>query len=634
MTPDTVYYLGLFVASLSDVAGSSAYPSIEHERDLEEIRDRTANEGISFLTRTLPSLAKAIDFALATGTVLRTTGFKLRPESQIPLLFGSLIEQVFDTSGCERSDASAGALGWLRQLLYLFYKLELPIDAKQSNEVIDLFKKVDSDLPNEIGPQSPSTQWILRQAAILVKRVVANTDPRGAFFAPRHGPGAVATGEKVYEKSVFSRFYRNLAKEFPYEEYFFFNSSHLCDELQAYLSLEEKESGTAKVVLVPKDSRGPRLISCEPLEYQWVQQGLMRSLIKAITSHPLTKGHVNFDDQTVNQDLALKASRGEPWVTLDMKEASDRVSRALVEYLFPEPWRCCLLAARTTATRLPSGEVITLKKYAPMGSAICFPVEALVFWALSVAVIQHTRPDLNAACAASRVYVYGDDIIVRTEDHGTILQRLPEFGLLFNEGKCCTAGSFRESCGVDAYKGVNVTPLRLKSVWCHTLTGMALPSYVAFHNALCERGMFNAADYVVGAIQRTRPVPYANSVRGSLICLVDIRKIARQENKKLALRSRYNPKFHRREYYSWLVRPRILNAGAPGWAEMQRIASLRGPDGDPRLAPDGARMSKVRVPPSADTLSRYRVDGPLVEAHQYALPRRANLKRGWGLLDL
>jgi hypothetical protein len=626
-------YLGVFKASLSDVAGSSAYPNAEHERDLLEIESRTANEGISFLTRTLPSLAKAIDLALATGAVLQTAGFQKRPKSEIPLLFGSLIEQVFDDSGLERSDASPGALGWLRQLLYLFYKLELPIDAKQADEVINSFKTVDRDLGRELKIQDPTMQWIVRQASVLVKRVVAGTDPRGAFFAPRHGPGAVATGEKIYEKSVFRRFYRKLHEEFPYEEYFFYSSTHLCDELQAFLSLEEKETGTAKVVLVPKDSRGPRLISCEPLEYQWVQQGLMKSLVKAITSNPLTKGHVNFDDQTVNQDLALKASQGQPWVTLDMKEASDRVSLALVETLFPEPWKSCLIAARTTSTRLPSGEVLPLNKFAPMGSAICFPVEALVFWALAVAVIQHTRPDLSAQKAAEGVYVYGDDIIVGSNEHAALLHHFPKYGLMFNPGKCCVAGSFRESCGVDAFKGVNVTPLRMKCTWHHRLVGMSLASWVAFHNALCEKGMFATADYVAGLIQRTRPVPYSKDAEGSCISLVDIRKTARHENKKLNLRSRYNAKLQRKEYYSWLVRPRVIKAGAQGWAEMQRIASLRGAIAL-SSAPAGVRASKTRIPPYQWTLEEYTQDGPVVMAHRYALPRQANLRRGWGTISL
>lgn len=621
------------------MASSSAYPEVELCRDVEEIRHRASREGLSFLTKTCPSYAKAIDIALATGTVLQVRGFKTRGRTPLPLFLGWWIAQLFDLNGCERSDAPAGVLGKLRQTLYLFYKLELPIEEDQANDVINLFRATDSSLPDSMPDQDDATAWILREAKNLIARVLGPVDPLGADFAPRHGPGAVATGEKCYEKPFFRRLYSRLEKSFPLADYFFYNYSHLCDRLQELSSFESMEAGTAKVVLVPKDSRGPRLISCEPLEYQWIQQGLMRCMVKAISRHPLTSSRVNFIDQTINRKLALEGSKGVPIATLDMKEASDRVSLVLVRELFPSRWYDALYACRSSATRLPSGEVIALKKFAPMGSAVCFPVESLIFWALSVATIMNMEPELSRWNACSQVYVFGDDLIVPLKNQERIRQILPKLDLKFNDAKCCVAGSFRESCGCDAYKGVDVTPLRIKCTWDNRLAGMAYPAWVSYHNEACRRGLFRLADLIAGRIQKSRRTPYASSEASGCVCLVDDRKTARVENVRLNIARRFNPALQCKEYYATRVIARIVNTGETcsgeallwdtiPWEEMQRVAALR------VRAPGDDVGETRRHSPTPENFKQFLVEESLVTACKYALPRQATLRRGWYTVDV
>jgi len=627
------FYLDVFIASLSDMAGSSAYPKVELCRDIEEIRHRASHEGIQFLTRTCPSYAKAVDTALASGAVLQVRGFQCRGRTPLPLFLGWWLAQIFDSFGCERSDASADALSKLRQTLYLFYKLELPIDTDQANDVINLFRDTDSRLPDKMPALDSTMSWIVSEAKNLIHRVLAPVDPLGIDFVPRHGPGSVATGEKCYEKPFFKRIYSRLEKSFPLADYFFFNYSHLCDRIQDLETYESRESGTAKVVLVPKDSRGPRLISCEPLELQWIQQGLMRSMVKAISRHPMTSSQVNFVDQTINRRLALEGSLGRPVATLDMKEASDRVSLCLVERLFPRTWFDALYACRSSATRLPSGEVVMLKKFAPMGSAVCFPVESLVFWALSVAVIMNTNPDISRWNACSQVFVFGDDLIVPLKDQEKVRHHLPKLDLLFNDGKCCVAGSFRESCGCDAYKGIDVTPLRIKCTWDPHLAGMAYPSWVSYHNEACRRGLFGLADLIAGAIQRVKRTPYSSTEECSCVCLVDDRKMARVENIKLNIPRRRSPvngrnDYQRNEFYATQVRARIVNTGTSCWEEMLRTTTSS------VLAPDGCGSEMSRINPTRVNFRQFLGEAPLVTACQYALPRQAILRRGWYPIDV
>jgi hypothetical protein len=96
--------------------------------------------------------------------------------------------------------------------------------------------------------------------------------------------------------------------------------------------------------------------------------------------------------------------------------------------------------------------------YAPMGNATTFPVQSLVFWAICVASLQ--RQGFHQPGAA---FVFGDDIIIPSKQTPGVIEDLESFGLLVNRTKSFWRGAFRESCGVDAFNGVNTTPIRWKT---------------------------------------------------------------------------------------------------------------------------------------------------------------------------
>lgn len=440
-----------------------------------------------------------------------------------------------------RREALVVALRSLRQVCFCFYKLELPYTREQQSKVLEDFVSVDSAIDFKVETLNPVNKIIHKQAWRIIRRVLSNADPRSGI--PRHGPGAVATGEKLPEKHVFKRDYRRLTAVFGLDEWFFCNLSHVCDSFQELQALETLEVGTAKVVLVPKDSRGPRLISCEPLEYQWIQQSLMRVLVDTIEDHSWTKGQVNFIDQSINRELALKGSKSYDKVTLDMKEASDRVSLELVKSLVPELWWEHLYASRTASTELPCGRIVPLNKFAPMGSAVCFPVEALVFWALSVAAI-NVRRGLPLRKAATKVHVYGDDIICDAEYRGDISNTLPDFGLLLNKDKCCVAGPFTESCGMDAFLGHPVTPTKIRSTWCDYPEPSMLASYVEYSNAFYRRGMFETAEFLEAEVQwilrshRMSAIPTVSGENPSCIAFVRQHERAIPKNRALGCKIR------------------------------------------------------------------------------------------------
>jgi len=436
----------------------------------------------------------------------------------------------------------------------------------------------------------------------LLKRLLCNFDPHS--ITPRHGPGVVSTGEKPYEKMRFRRFFKNLDSVYSYSEYFYSSTTHLCDEMNGLFRLEDQISGKAKVCLVPKDSRGPRLISCEPLEIQWIQQGLSRALVRYIEAHSLTQGYVNFTDQTTNQKIALKSSRTGEMATLDLKEASDRVSLRLVCELFPEHLIPALVATRSSHTLLPSGELFPLKKFAPMGSSLCFPIMALTIWAVSTACLMRTYSTSNPTGLKGEVYVYGDDLIIKTTNVADVIKALESVDLRVNKTKSFYTGFFRESCGVDAYKGVEVQPVRLKTVWRSDRDASTFVSWVSYSNSLWLRGFRLTANHIArelekvyGSIPHKGTFPHLPSEVllkwSSLIAkgLKDHRKTIDQVIKEGGLgfptfcwdrsdaapvRKRWNTSLQRYQHYVYGIKTKKVKLSLRdinGWSELLRFLS-------------------------------------------------------------
>jgi len=470
--------------------------------DLRFIRKSVKDNGINFFTKILPSFGRAIDKALSSDLRLDAPSFLRRKHGVLPAFLSWLTNRVFDDEGLllgiskQHLIVNAEDVLRLRQLTYAYYKLEQTFTKQQEAKAISAYLENERSLE---GISIPDDDRAIEHASNLIARVCAKVN--AVDIIPRHGPGAVATGEQVWEKNGFRRLYPQLEQKYPFTEYFTSCLAEVCDEYHNYGNLEIVMEPTAKVVFVPKDSRGPRTISCEPVELQWIQQGIARNLVNEIEQHPLTKGHVNFRDQMVNRTLAKWGSLGANWVTLDMKDASDLVSLQLVQRLFSKTHLLdYMLAARSTHNLLPDGTVIKLRKFAPMGSALCFPTEALVFWALAVgrvlADVDYLSPvagfKINSAIgergqvwatqvnlrsldvhnsrkltrAIQSIYVYGDDIICQREDYARLVEQFESVGLKVNAAKCCTGRFFRESCGLDAFNGKSVTPIKFRTPLC------------------------------------------------------------------------------------------------------------------------------------------------------------------------
>lgn len=479
-------------------------------RDVQTLRERASKEGLSFLTKVLPRLGKALDSGLVNMSFSIPSGFKSAKDSCIPAFMQEYFKLVFHANGSVRHDADPSAVSHLRQVCFSCYKLEVPYQDAQKEAVIANFETTEIELHSFDGG---FTGGEIDAAGYIIRDVFRDFDHKS--IVPRHGPGAVATGESLDDKWHFARLYRGIHQVYPYYEYFVVGGAReLIDRLGWYRSLKRLNEGVAKVVLVPKDSRGPRLISCEPLEFQWIQQGLGRKIVSHLESSRTTGGQVNFSDQEVNRQIALTSSRTMQYATLDLKDASDRVHLELVRVLFrhlPDLLRA-LEATRTQATTLPGGRIVRLAKYAPMGSALCFPVEAVCFWAICVAALARELR-VPSAIAGKLVFVYGDDICVPTEHAELCAQALERYALKVNRSKSCASGLFRESCGMDAFNGVQVSPTRIRKLWNRRRTdATTYAAYVAYANDLSAKGYVSASDFLWKALRSVfGAIPYGLS---------------------------------------------------------------------------------------------------------------------------
>lgn len=166
----------------------------------------------------------------------------------------------------------------------------------------------------------------------------------------------------------------------------------------------------------------------------------------------------------------MRSSKDGLMATLDLTSASDRVPATLVSYMLSSnpDFRDAAFACRTRTAKLPSGEILSLLKFASMGSALCFPIESMYFYTLCVGALLRIR-NLPLTCrntflVSRDVYVYGDDIIVPTHEAESVALYLQKYFCKVNMSKSFWSGNFRESCGTDAFLGKLVTPVYLREM--------------------------------------------------------------------------------------------------------------------------------------------------------------------------
>jgi hypothetical protein len=469
--------------------------------DKKTVKRRVECEGLSFLTITLPDLGKASQNWLDQGHATFHPSFYYRRGRSLPEFLQGFFGRVFDpVSGVLLDNPSIDAIFAIRQLTLTFGKILVPCSNTRVKEAMDGFIKCEREV-REFDSELVESDLdeFSRMSNLLFGRIFSkmDSDIHYGTLLPKHGPGATADRLTSNGKYNLRSWTTRLERCFPSHEFLLPNLNFI-GELKKESFSEPDAETPVRVVSVPKTMKTPRIIAIEPACMQYVQQAILRCFLDHFSRDELLKKMIGFDDQSPNQRMAHRGSIDGQTATLDLSEASDRVSNQLVRAMLHR-WPHLLEAVDACRSRradVPGHGVIRLAKYASMGSALCFPVEAMVFTTIIFLGIQRalntslTRKDIKSLSGSVRVY--GDDLIVPIRQVRTIVQTLEHFGARVGLSKSFWTGKFRESCGKEYYDGRDVSIVRVRRMLPTTIADASgVISAVSLRNQLAEVGCFD-----------------------------------------------------------------------------------------------------------------------------------------------
>jgi len=538
------------------------------ERDVVTLEKRFENEGYSFLTVALPALDAALLQGLSSGKFTCPRHFKKVPKGTIPRFFSGMFCKVFDPlTGLLVETPDPGVIKDLRTVLMLYKKTQLSpenedlLHAKAVNE----FYQCD-DVADQVSLPDRHDHLIGRVCKLLLNTLNVK-DVENARY--KHGPGAVKEGYSSNQK--WKEVYRAIKRDDPilgrsglwgigeksptqssgpacHETSSFtrllqpygvrtsayshglrvYQGHRICSQDPSEFFLEALPDGSsrssAKLISVPKSSTARRTITIEPMLRQFVQQGLNTLLRDSIKECRVLRNCIALTDQTKNQILALEGSRYDNWATIDLKSASDLLSISLVKSVFRHSpdFFGHMMDCRSPYVQTEGKPLLRLGKFAGMGNALTFPVQSVCYAVVCIAAIldsEGTSPTYRKVERASRrIRVFGDDVIVQSKYAHQCVSWLEHVGLKVNVNKSFLAGNFKESCGVDAYKGVDVTPL-----YCRhrpELTNASpnvIASFISLSNHMWLQGLYTASTWLKNEVERSlgRELPLVSRDSGS-----------------------------------------------------------------------------------------------------------------------
>lgn len=414
----------------------------------------------SMITVDVLSLVSALAECLARIYRKTTRGLKSLCSTVSPHLYSLLREDIMRI---DESDIDAA-----RRLIQVFaYMTRLSLnDLDLTKEMIDQYLEVENQLPSSFPDDTVSK-------LNKIIRHWFSPHPPAEFAPPKHGPGGVA---ELGRCSIASKYYLlgcDLKLRYAFRDYDDYSPLH-----NGYPFRRQ-----SKTIFVPKSYKTFRTISMEPATLMYFQQAVLTTLDQQVSRSHYMRNHFGTHDATRNRQLAQAGSFLGSYATLDLSSASDSVSYDLVKRLFRGTWLYrYLICLRSETTLLPNGKTHEMRKFAPMGSALCFPVETIVFSSICELVTRENR-------VAGDYSVYGDDIILPLCAVPHAVDILTALGFRTNGDKSFVGEDdwFRESCGGEFILGQDVTPLRISRRYASDEDDIRFSALIDLANSAFDR---------------------------------------------------------------------------------------------------------------------------------------------------
>lgn len=483
--------------------------------DIQTVKRRFKDEGLSFLSITLAQFCKDFERSLDRGYVSHDLFSHFAFTGSCPRFLGGFFDLIFDRrSGILKELPNLQAIWAIRQFTGMWSKIE--IDCSQ--ERVDLaYKEYSlSEVTVRLADASRTAEDLKdfqRVSSLLFSHLFLKLDlmVKHGEVVPKHGSGSTAEGILGNKKFLSCTWTDRLEYLFPAREFLSSSYSHSFEHDIVWRAPAHEPP--VKVIHVPKTLKTPRIIAMEPVHMMYVQQGLMEIIYENVKRDNFLSRFISFEDQSPNQVMAREGSITKELATLDLSAASDLVSNQLVRELtrcFPNLFEA-VQASRSQVADV-RGELIRLAKFASMGSALCFPMETFVFLTLIFVGIERARATRlslrDIASFSDSVRVYGDDMIVPVDYVHDVVAVLQSFGLKVNSGKSFWTGMFRESCGKEYYNGSDVSIVKLRSMLPTQRSHVdELVSTVSFRNQAQNLSMFTTVEFLDAEIGVLIPFP-------------------------------------------------------------------------------------------------------------------------------
>lgn len=600
------YFTRLYGEIFKDILAYDPSLRLDLVRDMSRIISSCEVMGDRVFLEHLPNLGKHFDACLSSGRLVRsslpfTKGVK--NGSPIPRLFKGIWLRIFSLDGMLKQDIDPNYVLFLRQLLLMGKKTRKECPPSALYETTEAFYVDDVTLPDPNldwdsssgykfdpsrvslyndriadsdqfdlfgdgnGPLDTKLLATIQHVADIVSMSLGLLD----FEAFRHGPGAVADRLRGIEKFSFTRWSPRLEEQFP----ILGNALPLGSDDRSWDEWEIP----SRLIAVPKTITGPRLIASEPSDHMFAQFSVMEALVERVRTTYLGKS-IDFSSQEPSRQAALLGSLTGSTCTIDMKSASDRISLWLIERFFRknEPLLRAFRACRTALVDLTIDKKLPklhrLKKFTTQGSALTFPVQSIVFSTVAYAAGLHVRglapSERNVARIAKEVRVFGDDIIVPKDWLETFRTMTSLIYLRVNDTKTHGSGYFRESCGMDAFMGHDVTPAYVREAECRAERSITA-SVLETSNNFFKKGWWNAARWIESTLPRTirDNIPVRNVV-GCSPCLISFSGNAGT----VANKRRWNHELQREEEWRISIKSKIAPLKAGGSLLLQAYLCL------------------------------------------------------------
>jgi len=228
-------------------------------RDLETIESRVKNEGLSFLTITLPNFARDFERSLEIGFVDSSTfpgsfqGF--RKIGAIPAFLQGMLSQIFDRDTGVIYDVQEDTptiVESVRQLCLTFKKLEVDCSPKKIAAAFNSFTEIERSFDMFSLPENFSI--FLEISDILWSDALMDINPFEC--RPKHGPGATAEGISGNQKYNWQFWHDRLEPYFPLIHTAYpLGTPEDAEVLKSVTMLAKDQERPVRVIAVPKNTQ-------------------------------------------------------------------------------------------------------------------------------------------------------------------------------------------------------------------------------------------------------------------------------------------------------------------------------------------------------------------------------------------